>query len=415
MEKIQSIKLTDFFLSGDVKPFLLGAFLSRIMTVKVADKTYFYCYTKFRSSKKIYRDDFNFSKFAPKLVDKLNRQSGFYNWSIHRVSQTSMELRFYIHINKDVNKVAFYNALLKKINSSDWIYDQNINDQKKAFIRGFMELRGSVDIRTPYISPDYFFENPMELKKAQILIDKMSIPMEYMNFNPRDLQPQFVSGENKRNPQLRINSLFYAKEIGFLNDYKAQVFNAAYGPKPRMQKGDIIYFSLDLPPNKMTFKANNLINRLNFYSNYIYDKNITSQRTIQELRKIQGLDDQKNTTNTARDQTIVRLFDEISPDKCASCGTEKTYTRSDSGRQYFEIHHVISFHNGPGLDNIANLVKLCPTCHRMMKRGSGQLDEQLNAIMKILDLHSEIREFTSAYLDIDDILPLARKIRDMLG
>ena len=50
------IRLKDFF-KNEIKPFILGAFLSRIMeyTDKNTGEKYFYAYTSFKASKFIYR------------------------------------------------------------------------------------------------------------------------------------------------------------------------------------------------------------------------------------------------------------------------------------------------------------------------------------------------------------------------
>ena len=75
---------------------------------------------------------------------------------------------------------------------------------------------------------------------------------------------------------------------------------------------------------------------------------------------------------------------------------------------------MVSFANGSELDNIANLVKLCPTCHRMMKKGSGSVDDQINANKKFLEEHEEIYEFASATLNEEDIDKLAILIQQKL-
>lgn len=63
----------------------------------------------------------------------------------------------------------------------------------------------------------------------------------------------------------------------------------------------------------------------------------------------------------------------------------------------------------------ANLVKLCPNCHRMMKKGASSKEQQVRAIIKILNEQTEIFEFCSSYLNIDDINELSNKIWDLLG
>ena len=122
-----------------------------------------------------------------------------------------------------------------------------------------------------------------------------------------------------------------------------------------------------------------------------------------------------SSEKTNRNRTIIELFNEISEDRCAICGTTKTFENNRTGRQHFEIHHVISYKNGKDLDNIANLVKLCPTCHDMLRKNASSKEQQQKAIIKILSEHPEVLEFAKSYLQIDDINEIAEEIWEKLG
>ena len=273
-----------------------------------------------------------------------------------------------------------------------------------------MELRGSIDTTMRLIAQDYFFNNNIDIKKAMILIDLMHLPVEYANFNPRDLQPQFVSGENQRNTQFRINLYYYAKEIGFINDYKAKIFETVYNQHNRREENGILFFTLSLPnTNNMNF-----VNYLNFFTNNIYKKELTKE-IIQDLRIRLGFDKNATLDSVSRNRNIIEIFNKITPDKCAICGTTSTFLNRGTGNQYFEIHHVISFRNNQNLDNIANLVKLCPTCHNMLKKGKATKETQIKAIIKILHEHSEICEFASSFLGITDINKISEEVYNRLG
>lgn len=125
--------------------------------------------------------------------------------------------------------------------------------------------------------------------------------------------------------------------------------------------------------------------------------------------------DSSKKTRNLRNQTIINLYREISEDKCAICGTTKTFLNKNTGRQHFEIHHVISYVNGQECDNIANLVKLCPTCHDSLKRGATDKALQVKKIVKILNEHPETYEFAESYFMENDINELAEKICEKLG
>lgn len=399
------------FLRREISPFLYGAFMSRIMSARHRGKSCFYCYTSFRMSKVAPPRVFSITNYGRTYIDELNYVSGVREWEIHKCTDEGFEGRLYLENDLALTETSFYNMLHSKFFQAPWIHEDGLTDDKKDFIRGFLELRGSVDTTAKYIAQDYFFHNRVELKKATIITDFMSVPIKYANYNMRDLQYQFVMGINRRNPQFRINSFYYAKYIGFLNKYKAKVFEKAFNPRGSSTRNQITYFNVNLPESRSDDVA--FIRYLNFFSNNVYEKVLTF-RTVEELRRRLGFNTTGETGDEVRNRTIIALFDMIAPDKCAVCGTETTYTKPD-GRQYFEIHHVISRCNGSELDNIANLVKLCPTCHRMMKKNGSPKEDQTRAIIKILNEHSEIFEFCSSYLNLDNINELAEKIQELLG
>ena len=398
------------FLRREISPFLYGAFMSRIMECRKDSKDCFYCYTSFKMSKLVPPRLFSIPNYSWKYISELNYISGTRYWEIHKCTETSFEARLYLENDLSLTKNSFYNMLHAKFFKEAWIHADGLTDDKKDFIRGFLELRGSVDTTIKYIAQDYFFDNRIELKKATIITDFMSVPLKYANYNMRDLQYQFVAGINKRNPQFRINSYYYAKYIGFLNKYKAKIFEKAFITQGNFDDNQIKYFRVNMPSSNSDDVA--FIRYLNFFSNNIYERQLTPS-AIDNLRRRLGFDSDVNSIE-ARNMTIVNLYDTISQDKCAICGTETTYRRPD-GRNYFEIHHVISRCNGPELDNIANLVKLCPTCHRMMKSNGSSKDEQIRVNIKILNEHSEIYEFCSSYLNISEINNLAERIQELLG
>lgn len=406
------IKLSKFF-KLEIKPFLLGVFLSRIMEAEINNDKFFYTYSSFKSSNVVYKDDFDLITYANVLKEKFNKKSGHYNWVVDEQStSTSIKISFYILNDLNLPKKMFYQALYQKTLTSSWISDENFNDSKKDFIRGFIESRGSVDTNRNFIAQDYFYDNKNELKKALILTNFMNIPVKYINFNARDLQPQFVSGINKRNTQLRINSLFYAKYIGFINYYKAQIFKNTHTTLSSYELNEIKYFQLQMPTSSSDEAT--FLKYINFFTDNIYKKEL-SKESIKTLRKKLGFKISSDSSNQQRNKAIIDLFDEITPDVCAVCGTTKTYAKKNTGRQYFEIHHVISFYNDKELDNPANLVKLCPTCHHMLKKNSGKKEDQILAIKKILSEHDEIFDFTSSYLGIEDLDELCEKIWEKLG
>ena len=406
---MKRLTVSELLSKKEIKPFLYGAFLNRIMTTK--DGTCFYAYTYFQSSKAVYKDDFNFISYADELLANLNHFSGFHNWEKDTAEKTHIELRFYAVNDLNISATQFYSLLYQKMAKCEWWTKPDLNDEKKAFIRGFIELRGSVDTTAKLIAQDYFFNNSIELKKAFILTNMMDLPICYANFNPRNLQPQYVSGEKKRNSQFRINLMFYANQIGFINKYKATIFENTYYNRGKKEVDGLFFFDVDLP--KPRDDSAKFVKMLNFFTNNIYKKNLTKD-AVQNLRKRLGFNNDINE-KTHRNNTIIAIFNEITEDKCAICGCKETFVNKNTGRHHFEIHHVISYKNGKELDNIANLVKLCPTCHDMLRKNASSKEQQQKAIIKILSEHPEVLEFAKSYLQIDDINKLTEAIWEMLG
>lgn len=401
-------------LKMEIKPFLYGVLYSRIMPPGADEiPEEFFIYTNFRSSKAVYRSDFDFIKYAPILQDRYNYLSGHEKWKIHSVTQSKIELRFHMENDLNISSTQFYNLIYRKLMNEQWLHTYEFNEEKKEFIRGYMEPRGSVDTTRRLIAQDYFYNNNFELKRAQVLTDMMNIPISYANFNPRNLQKQFVTGENKRNAQFRINLFYYARNIGFVNAYKALVFEKAYniGSHLRYEKNDVIFYNVDVPRSSSNV---NFIKHLNFFTNYIYDTELTDAK-IKALRKELGLSDEAANSGEGRDRSIIQLFEMISEDKCALCDTTETFVKKSTGRQAFEIHHMVPFHNGKEYDNIANLVKLCPTCHGSLKRGRSTKEVQTKNIITILHKKPEVFEYASSTLGIEDIHELADEIWSMLG
>jgi len=407
-----SIKATDV-LKFEIKPFLFGVFFSRIMPKPDGNKPeMFYLYTSFRSSKAVFKSDFSLEDYAHKLLEQYNYFSGYENWSIHAANKNRIELRFYIKNDLNINSSEFYNLIYKKLLNESWLHNDKFNEEKKHFIRGYMEPRGSIDTTIKLIAQDYFYNNSFELKRVQLLTDMMNLPISHANFNPRNMQPQYVSGTNKRNAQFRINLFFYAKNIGFINEYKAKIFEKAYKITSKYIDKGIIYFNCNVPEVSSSVQ---FVKYINFFTNNIYNKDLNAEK-IKVLRKQLGFEDKiADGINLGRNKTIINIFDEISEDKCSLCGTTETFTKKANGRQSFQIHHMIPFHNGVEYDNIANLVKLCPTCHASLKKGASPKIKQVSNLITILHKQEAVYEYTSAALGIDNINELAETIWSLLG
>lgn len=100
------IKLSDF-LKYEIKPFLCGVFLSRIMEEEVDGKHFFYAYTAFRASKAVFENDFPLQEYVPKLIKTMNIFSGYNNWFIQKATNSVVNIRFYILDDLNITKKLF--------------------------------------------------------------------------------------------------------------------------------------------------------------------------------------------------------------------------------------------------------------------------------------------------------------------
>ena len=406
-DDIVMLKVSEFF-EGKNTPFVLGAFFSRYIFSD--DKKYIYTYGWFRKTQ-VVETNISYENYFSCYLEKINNESKPYSYwtfyndlpdKVHISSGLKKSTAHFYVLENDLNlfEDGFYNKLYAKVVTQPWVYDSNMNDSKKSFIRGFMELRGSIDTKANFFTQDYFYNSDFEIKKARVLIDLMGIPYNVINLNFRELQKQFVSGERKRNTQFRPDLLWYMSNIGILNDYKAEIFSKSRNKKPIAIKENAIYFD-DVSINRRI--NNSFENRLSYYVSNVFDRVLT-QYDIDRMRNDLGF---SYSTNSGRNSVLADLIRNCMPDECVCCKdkydiADRSYINRITGRYYFEIHHVISLGNNMKLDDENNMVKLCPTCHRTLKRGSGTEQEQKELIKAIFKNAPNTYEFAKHFFNTDD-------------
>lgn len=384
------LKVSEFF-SNEIPSILLGAFFSRRLFTE--DNKYIIIYTSYKESQKVKTKEIEYSTYDSDYIKALNEESGAYPYWYTReevldninvtLARINGQAFFVLENDININQDSFYNKLYAKIFSTcDWIFDENLNEHKKSFIRGYMELRGSIDTTADYIAQDYFYDSFFEMKKARMLVDYLSIPHNAININFRELQHDYYAGISTRNTQLRLNIWWYMENVGIINGYKAEIFALSRRLDLPEPEGNIYYFYND---NKRRRTINNILDeRLNFYSSNVFGKDIT-ENDIQKMRNELKFD---NNPGNVRNRALVEAIKYLTPDECACCKnkyniSDRSYINRNTGRYYFEIHHVISIGKNKELDDENNMVKLCPTCHRILKRGSGTELEQKDLIREI--------------------------------
>lgn len=252
-------------------------------------------------------------------------------------------------------------------------------------LRGSADFSGqfyTVDIKEQYVTSEY-------LNRLFQLLSGVKF-ISQLNFNFRELQPQYSSGENQRSAQLRINLGFfwqeYEKYIREINIYKYDILNSN---------------SSRIKPARQSF--GNFSDRLIEYTNNILGKADTDE-IISRHRNNLGLD-KKSTDH--RNQNLRYIATRIMPDECMGCcgvypRSDRTFKIRNSQLHYFEIHHIIPFSSGKEHDQIDNLSKLCPTCHRALTKGRADEELQKSIIRNILCNHDHGRNYVKIIINSDN-------------
>lgn len=270
-------------------------------------------------------------------------------------------------------------------------FETGISDDafEDAILLSFFALRGSPDFKMNFYSLDLLRSvvSKKYLDNLFKLLTNLS-DLRQLNLNFRELQEQFVSGENKRNTQFRINLRYFNDRVGAqlaqINQYKADI----------LQKNQSIIHDKNIAQeNHKTF-----VDRIIFYTVTVLKQNKT-EREIKQLRKELGFAyNQEIDNQKKRNQGIVQYVRVYLPDECAAC--KKDYAISDrsfkyrhSQRYYMEVHHCICFSADSTCDQIDNLVKLCPSCHRALTKNRADESYQRGLISKIFENTPTAKQF----------------------
>ena len=398
------------FLQKDIPTFLLGAFYGRFGFTE--NDKYIYTYSDYRNGA-IYDNAELCESSKEKYVKQLNKICAPYSFWGRKVKQIPRaDIVFVLENDLGLTKASFFNRLNTKIYSLDFIYDAQFSEEKKMFIRGFSELRGSPDRNRNLLAMDYVYNSQQECKRVRLLIDYLNIPPYVVNYNFREFQPEFKGGK-KRATQLRYNINWYATYIGFINEYKIAVFEHNFYFTAKKIVGDITYFVCPLPMNSdsTTFES-----RLAYYSNNVLGKKLSKEDT-EKFRKLIGAD--KSFDGFRRNLSIVNYVRYSTPDVCVCCCDDydikdRTHKEAKTGRYHFEIHHMISIGQNKELDDVDNLAKICPACHASLGRGSADEKTQKQMIIKIFKHKPNILDFCKSYFDEENFDIIVHKVWESL-
>lgn len=296
-----------------------------------------------------------------------------------------------IYITNDLNYTLdeYFDALYKNIIFLAFSSKDSINFEKSLLNTIFM-LNGSidfnrnlmaVDICTNYCTKNYF-------SKYFKLI--LHLNQNFLNLNFRELQPEFANNIRKRNMQFRVNLAYFYDNMQNLNMYKKELLES--------NKEKIKSLSQKEESSSETIK------RFEFYNNFILKKQAIN---IEQLRSRLGFEKSNIESKNVRNANIIILAKNLLKDECMGCKDiydikDRTF-KTRQGFYYLEIHHNIAFSfNNKLCDDIDNLVKLCPACHKALSKNRAEQNHQKEIIASILRHSSEAKEFAKAISKIEN-------------
>ena len=392
------MKVSEFLQTSNISPFILGAFYGRYEIT--SDLKFIYTYSKYKEGS-IYTNHELFIQSKIDYLQQLNEISKpFTYWEKGSKYFSNTDIVFALENDLELNATSFFNRLNTKIYNSDFIYEEELTEDKKMFIRGFSELRASLDRNRNLLAMDYVYNNKQEVKRVRLLIDYLNVPVHVVNYNFREFQEDYRKGK-KRATQFRFNINWYVTNIGLINNFRIAVFESNFYFEEKIKLGLITYYKCPQPlrSNNTTFE-----NRLAYYANNVHGKKL-SKTDLVDFQKLIGI--LPANDNFKRDISIVNYIRYNTPDICVCCCDDydikdRSYIERNTGRYHFEIHHVISVGKVKELDDVDNLAKICPTCHDLLKRGSADEKTQKEAINKILNHKDNILDFCKSYFDEED-------------
>ncbi|WQX20751.1 HNH endonuclease [Helicobacter pylori] len=377
-----------------IDPFNLGVLLSRFQIKNGC----IYGVCSYKASKSVH----GYEESKVQVLNALNTLSVHKIWRFNQESVTKIKGTFVFILEND-----FLTA------------PHSMTPNQKRFLSGFFESRGSIDTQRNFLTLDYFFHSPLEFKKFHYLIDFFNIPSEALNFNFRELQPEYAQGINQRNAQFRIYLNWYLHHIGLFNPYKARIAHHIF---KTTLVGDGIYYKLSYPPTT-EYRGNSFTERAHFYLKNVYQQDL-DRKSIEKLREQLGWI--QKSEEFRRDSKIINFYRISTPNVCSACCGDydikersfislplyKITQKPDS--YYTEIHHVISLGKDQELDVLENLAKLCPACHRALKKGSSEEEFQKSLIRNILNRNKDNLEFAQLRFETDDLSTLIDRIYESL-
>ncbi|TWT16474.1 HNH endonuclease [Streptococcus sp. sy010] len=365
-----------------------------------------------KKDKFVVEGSFKVSKYSKLSADKgeLFNELAYNLSSYYKLPFYTTRSSYQCIIDNDL-KLSF-DDFIKKLRALIMVNLSKIDDLEvidKEMALAIIILRGSVDFTRNFMAVDIKRCNASEVYLDSLfrIVTSSDDLIKYLNWNFRELQKQYVTGESLRNTQLRINLRwvfnYLLSEIKQLSSYRYDLLESNQN-----QIGN-------LPQSNKSYET--FLSRLSLYREKIAGQKL-NETEILSFRNELFAEDNK----IPRRSTQVKLvISNSTADKCSACYKYypidcRSFKQPKDGRYYFEYHHVISFSNDKTkLDISDNVVKLCPTCHRAMTPNRAESAYQKELIKNILFDRSDIMAFTKTYLNTNTDKETINKIYELLS
>ncbi len=290
-----------------IDPFNLGVLLSRFQIKNGC----IYRVCSYKASKFVH----GYEESKVQVLNTLNTLSKHPIWRFNQESVTKIKGTFVFILENDLllDENSFYKKLLNSLTDNDFFNRScSMTPNQRLFLSGFFESRGSIDTQRNFLTLDYFFHSPLEFKKFHYLIDFFNIPSKALNFNFRELQPEYMQGINQRNAQFRIYLNWYLYHIGLFNPYKARITHRIF---KTTLVDDGIYYKLSYPPTT-EYRGNSFIERAHFYLKNVHQQDL-DDKSIEKLREQLGWI--RKSEAFRRDSKIINFYRISTPNVCNAC------------------------------------------------------------------------------------------------
>lgn len=369
----------------------IKALLAVFFNLTDDDDKCFFIKSEYRASNFAVRDtdDFNFKDLNNNLsiYFGLNFESISFGKHILKIEKT-------VEIN---TPETFLTEIYKQIQLLS--FETETIDYEESILMSLFALRGSADFSLQYYAVDIYRKySSKEYLRYIFQILSGTNAISQLNLNFREFQPQYTSGTNLRNTQIRVKLGWFFEKFGDklqqINEYKYTIL-----------KSNISKIS------EPTLSIGNFSDRLvEYLKNVLGEEN--DQQEIEMERQRLGL---VSSGTEARDYNLKTIANNIFPDECVSCKDryekdKRTFKLRDQEKHYFEIHHVVPFSKGKEHDQIDNLAKLCPVCHKVLTKNRADEILQKQTITDILNNSENARKYVSILVGSADINELVNFI-----